>query len=67
MIPQPICRIRRPSYKWKTFVANRVRAVQENEEPVRFCPEESNTANLVARGQSLQYLVHNFFLWHVPD
>ena len=46
--------IRRPS--WKTFVANRVQTIQENVAPEhwRFCSGESNPADLLTRGQSLQ-------------
>ncbi|CAB3984426.1 integrase core domain [Paramuricea clavata] len=61
--------IRRLSYSWKPFVVNRLQTIQENVAPVhwRFCPGESNPADLLTRGQSLQSLTNNSVWWHGPE
>ena len=61
--------IRRPSHVWKTFVSNRVQTIQENVAPEhwRFCPGESNPADLMTRGQSLNDLASNSSWWHGPE
>jgi hypothetical protein len=53
--------IRRPSSCWKTFVANRVQNIQEKVAPDhwRFCPGDSNPADVITRGQSLRDLARN--------
>ena len=60
--------IHRPSISWKTFVANRVQTIQEKVAPDhwRFCPGDSNPADLVTRGKLLHDLAHNSIWWHGP-
>ncbi|XP_028412339.1 uncharacterized protein LOC114535156 [Dendronephthya gigantea] len=61
--------IRRPSYTWKVFVANRVQAIQQNTDPEcwRFCPGDTNPADFVTRGETLENLANYSPWWNGPQ
>ena len=61
--------IHRPSCDWKVFVANRVQEIQEKTDPERwrFCPGDTNPADLVTRGESLKMLTKNSLWWNGPQ
>ena len=60
--------IRRPSSRWKVFVANRVEEIQQKVPPSqwRFCPGSQNPADLVTRGISAAQLKESTLWWNGP-
>ena len=60
--------IRRPSSKWKAFVANRVQVIHQRVAPSqwRFCPGSQNPADLVTRGIPASKLRDNKLWWKGP-
>ena len=60
--------IRRPSARWKVFVANRVEEIQQKVPPSqwRFCPGSQTPAALVTRGISAEQLKESSLWWNGP-
>ncbi len=61
--------IRKPSYVWQTFVANRVSEIQNLVEPSmwRHIPGKMNPADLCSRGCSVSSLVSSKIWWEGPE
>ena len=62
--------INQPSYRWKTFVANRVSEIQQisKDESVvwHHCPGQDNPADIVSRGATVKELKDSMWL-HGPQ
>lgn len=60
--------IQSPSDRWKTFVANRVSAIQElTNENWHHIDTKSNPADLISRGASAKELRESSLWWHGPS
>lgn len=64
-----LCWIQGSSYRWKTFVANRVAEIQRLSNINRWFHVNSsnNPADLITRGSSLKELVNHEIWWHGPQ
>lgn len=60
--------IRGEARKWKTFVANRVREIQDSCETSKWAHvrTEDNPADKLTRGLSARALISDEFWWHGP-
>lgn len=60
--------LRSPSYRWKTFVANRVSHIQETLPDVQWnhVPSRENPADIASRGQLPADLLNNSLWWAGP-
>ncbi|XP_073841417.1 uncharacterized protein [Musca autumnalis] len=59
--------LKKPSYSWTTFVANRVAVIQEKiGNDWRHVPTNDNPADLATRGRTPSELKESFLWWHGP-
>ncbi|XP_061395347.1 uncharacterized protein LOC133330966, partial [Musca vetustissima] len=60
--------LKKPSYSWTTFVANRVAVIQEKiGDNWRHVPTNDNPADLATRGRTPSELKEAVLWWHGPD
>lgn len=60
--------IKSVSVKWKPFVANRVKEINEKTDSTkwRYCPGKDNPADLLTRGASIEKIISTQAWWHGP-
>ncbi|GFW21298.1 integrase catalytic domain-containing protein [Trichonephila clavipes] len=61
--------IKGSTYKFKSFVSNRISEIQENTDPAswRHCSGKQNPADLLTRGLTSKELINSEKWWHGPE